>query len=134
MNTMELIQEAKTSGVTLTPLPNGRLQVTGRPQVPPELKAKLMKNKAEILNLLSTPPDKLLADAYRRYWTLPESKPMEAFQSILAEIALLEAQSDPGQVIDILAEAAGRFHRETGACPHCRKAGPLHHGPDGREP
>jgi hypothetical protein len=75
-----------------------------------------------------------LSGAYRRYWTLAESQPLEAFQAILTEIAAMESQGDPGQVIDILEAEARKFHGETGCCPHCRQMGPLHHGPDGNEP
>jgi hypothetical protein len=78
-------------------------------------------------------PGAVLADLYRKYWTVPESEPMATFTAIHAEIATLEAQLDPCKVIDILEMEAKRFHRETGLCPHCRLEGPLHHGPEGHE-
>lgn len=135
MNAAELIQEARTSGVTLTPLPNGRLQATGRPQVPSELKARLREHKAEVLALLT---GTVLAEAYRQYWATPEDDPkipLETFAAILAEIGAIEAELEPCQAIQILETEARRFHRETGICPYCRFAGPLHHQgePDGQE-
>lgn len=75
-----------------------------------------------------------LADLYRQYWSTHETEPLETFRAIVGEIAIVEAQLDPGQVIDILEAEARKFHGETGCCPHCRQMGPLHHGPDGNEP
>lgn len=78
-------------------------------------------------------PDLALSRAYRKYWTTPESAPMETFTAIHVEIATLEAQLDPCKVIDILEMEARRFHRETGRCPFCRLVGPLQHEHEGHE-
>lgn len=78
-------------------------------------------------------PDLALSQAYRRYWELPETEPLATFTAILAEIGILEAQRNPAMVIGILEAEAQRFHRETGLCPYCRLAGPLHHGPESYE-
>lgn len=83
MMAAELIQEARTAGVTLTPLPGGRLQATGRPQVPSELKARLSTHKPEILAWLQS--CSTLADLYRRYWETPETEPMATFVSLHRE-------------------------------------------------
>jgi hypothetical protein len=75
-----------------------------------------------------------LAAAYRHYWTTPEeTEPLETFMAIHAEIGILEAQLDPAAVISILEQSAQSFHRETGICPFCGKAGELHHGTEGHE-
>jgi hypothetical protein len=88
---------------------------------------------AESRMRMARDPGAVLADLYRQFWTTPDREPKETFTAILAEISILEAQLDPGKVIGILEAAAQMYHRETGLCPYCRLAGPLHHGPEGHE-
>lgn len=71
-------------------------------------------------------PYATLAQAYRRYWTLPESESMEVFQAAKAEIARLEAQAEPLTAWRTLRETATVFHAESGVCPFCRQPGELH--------
>lgn len=121
----EIIQEARTAGVTLTPLSDGRLQVIGRPRVPPTLKAALQAHKTEVVALLIE--SETLAAAYRRFWSLPEdTEPLEGFQAARREIERLEAQADPQTAWRTLRETARAWHRESGICPFCRQAGELH--------
>lgn len=132
MSVLELINEVRTSGVTLSILPGGKLQVTGRPNIPTELKARLSVHKAELLAELT---GAALAKVYRKYWTTPDKAPMETFTAILVEIGTLEGQLDPAKAVAILEAEAQRFHRERGVCPYCRFAGPLHHHgePEGQD-
>jgi hypothetical protein len=120
----ELIQEARTAGVTLAPLPNGRLQATGRPQVPIALKAALQAHKAEVVALLieSEP----LADLYRQFWSTPETEPLATFTAIHREIDRLERQAGIDEAWAILKNEARAWHQRTGVCPFCRKRGELH--------
>jgi hypothetical protein len=120
----ELIQEARTAGVTLTPLPDGKLKVIGRPRVPVELKAALREHKAEVLALLQAYAP--LAEAYRRYWSTPETEPIETFRSLYREIDLLERQVDVETAWRTLEAAARVWYQETGACPFCKRPGVLH--------
>jgi uncharacterized protein YbjT (DUF2867 family) len=123
----ELIQEARTAGVALTPLPDGRLQVVGRPQVPPTLKAALQTYKTEVVALLIE--SEILAAAYRRFWSLPEDEdrePSEAFQAAYKEIVKLEAKADPQTAWRTLRATATAFHAESGVCPFCKLLGELH--------
>ncbi|WP_337288619.1 hypothetical protein [Candidatus Methylomirabilis sp.] len=114
----ELIQEARTAGVTLTPLPDGRLQVAARPRVPADLKARLSTHKAEVVALLIE--SEALADAYRRYWTLSETEePMATFQSLHRDIDTLERQVGPEVSWRILEAAARRWYQEKARCPFC---------------
>ena len=88
---------------------------------------------AESRMRLERDPGAVLADLYRQFWTTPDKAPMETFTAIHAEIGNLEAALDPCKVIDLLEAEAQSFHRETGICPFCGKAGPLHHGTEGHE-
>ncbi len=67
-----------------------------------------------------------LAAAYRRYWNLPKTQPMEVFQAAYLEIVRLEAQSIPEMAWQTLREAATAYHAETGICPFCKKCEELH--------
>jgi len=67
-----------------------------------------------------------LATAYRVYWALPESEPMESFQAAYRDIAMLEAQADPSTAWRTLRETAQAFHTEAQICPFCKVRGPLH--------
>lgn len=119
MMAAELIQEARTSGVTLTPLPNGRLQATGRPQVPSELKARLSTHKAEIVALLQACD--ALVDLYRRYWNTHGTEPMATFVSLHREIDILERQVGADAAWRTLEAEARRWYQEKGTCPFCGK-------------
>lgn len=120
----ELIQEARTSGVTLTPLPNGRLQATGRPQVPSELKARLSTHKAEVVALLQACA--ALADLYRKYWNTPETEPIETFRSLHREIDLIEKQVGADAAWRILETAAKGWYQKHRVCPFCKHPNVLH--------
>jgi hypothetical protein len=74
----------------------------------------------------ATAPLPELASAYRRYWTLPETEPLEAFQTAYREISRLEGQTPPGIAWRTLRETASAFHAETGICPFCQTTGDLH--------
>ncbi|MDE2321753.1 MAG: hypothetical protein KGL31_07530 [candidate division NC10 bacterium] len=119
MMAAELIQEARTAGVTLTPLPDGRLQATGRPQVPSELKARLSTHKTEVMALLHACD--ALADLYRTYWTLPETDPLETFKALHREIDLIEKQVGAEAAWRTLEASARRWYQEKGTCPFCGK-------------
>lgn len=67
-----------------------------------------------------------LADAYRRFWSLPESEPIEVFQAVRREIERLESKADPQTAWRTLRATATAFHAESGICPFCRQAGDLH--------
>ena len=71
-----------------------------------------------------------LADAYRRYWSLPETEPVTTFQAAYRGIAFLEGQASPQVAWRILRQAATNYHTETGICPFCRSAGELHLPPE----
>lgn len=83
-----------------------------------------MKRDSGVTLPRGTAPE--LASAYHRYWTLPETEPLEAFQVAYREISRLEGQIAPGIAWRTLREAATAYHAETGACPFCRNAGDLH--------
>lgn len=70
--------------------------------------------------------DSGLATAYRRYWTLPETAPTEAFGEVYGEIARLERQTPPQAAWATLRQTAITYHQETGICPFCRVRGDLH--------
>jgi hypothetical protein len=70
--------------------------------------------------------DAELTQAYRRFWTLPETEPLEVLQAAYLEIVRLETQGPPGVVWRTLREAAAAVHAETGRCPFCQIVGPLH--------
>lgn len=78
-------------------------------------------------------PRAVLAALYLRYWTTPETDPLETFQAIFAEITALETRLDPGKVIGILEAEAQKYHHATGRCPYCQLAGPLHQEPTGHD-
>ncbi len=70
-------------------------------------------------------PDALV-DAYRRYWSTPETAAMETFQEIHREIDRLEQQVGIDESWCILETEAKAWHRDSGICPFCRKRGELH--------
>ncbi len=119
MMAAELIQEARTAGVTLSPLPGGRLQATGRPQVPSELKARLSTHKAEIVALLQACD--ALADLYRKYWSTPETDPLETFTGLHREIDTLERQVGVEGAWRTLEASARAWYEEHRTCPFCGK-------------
>lgn len=67
-----------------------------------------------------------LAAAYRCYWALPETEPLETFRGAYAEISRLERETDPEIAWHTLRETATGHHAEMGVCPFCRERGPLH--------
>lgn len=60
------------------------------------------------------------------WWSLPETEPLVAFHDALAALRVAEAACSPATIRAVLLEAARSFHRETGRCPFCGNAGPLH--------
>jgi hypothetical protein len=124
MIAVDLIQQARTYGVTLTLLPDGGLKLRGKPPIPAELKAVLREHKPEVLALLQSCA--ALADLYRRYWSLPKSEPMATFLSLHREIDLLERQVDVETAWRTLEEAARAWYLEQSACPFCKRPGVLH--------
>lgn len=130
MTAQMVLDTLKTQGIEIK-AENGK--IFARPPVPEHLKAEIKTHKTEIITLLSPPSDLALSHAYRKYWNTPQDASMATFQAILAEIAILEARLDPVAVVRILEAEAQRFHRETGRCPHCRQAGPLHQEPAGHD-
>jgi len=68
-----------------------------------------------------------LADAYRRYWDLSETELDKAIEAAYrGDITRLEVQGNPALSWWTLRETATAYHAETGRCPFCGKAGPLH--------
>lgn len=67
-----------------------------------------------------------LAAAYRCYWALPETEPLETFRGAYAEISRLERETDPEIAWHTLRESATGYHTETGVCPFCQNRGDLH--------
>lgn len=67
-----------------------------------------------------------LSVAYRQYWSLAETEPLEACQAAYREIVRLETQGPPAVAWRTLREAAVGFHSDTGLCPFCRTPGDLH--------
>lgn len=67
-----------------------------------------------------------LADAYRRYWSTPETEPIETFRSLHREIDILERQVGTDAAWHTLEAAARAWYQETGACPFCKHPGVLH--------
>ncbi len=126
MTATALLSELKSRGVILE-AKGDKLAFWPRGKVTPDLKAEIIRYKAEILALLqSPPPDPTLADAYHRYWSLLESDSVEAFQAAYREIVRLEAQAEPTIAWRTLRDAATAYHAETGFCPFCRNSGPPH--------
>ncbi len=130
MTATALLSELKSRGVILE-AKGDKLAFWPRGKVTPDLKAEIIRYKAEILALLqSPPPDLTLADAYRRFWSLSESDPIETFHAAYLEIVTLEGQTPPEVAWQTLREAATTYHAETGVCPFCRERGPLHLPPE----
>lgn len=123
MTPTALLSELQNQGVILEPR-GDKLAFGPREKVTPDLKAKIVKHKEDLLRLLQ--PDRTLAAAYRQYWSLPESEPMTAFQSLHREIDILERQVGADTAWRTLEEAAKTWYQETGACPFCKLAGVFH--------
>lgn len=119
-----LLSELQTRGVILEPR-GDKLAFGPKERVTPEVRDKIVKHKADLLRLLQA-DDLTLADAYRAYWSLPESEPMETFKAAYAEIVRLESRADPQTAWRTLREVATAYHAETGICPFCCEHGELH--------
>lgn len=124
MIAVDLVQQARTYGVTLTPLPDGGLKLRGKPHIPTELTAAVREHKSEILALLQSCAT--LADAYRRYWETTETESMTTFQSLHREIDIVERQVGAETAWRTLKAAARVWYQEKGACPFCKLAGVFH--------
>jgi len=131
MTVTEVLAELAVRGVTLTP--EGDMVRYRGPMgaMSPDLKERVAHHKADLLALLrprqhENPGYPDLAAAYRRYWTLQETEPMETFRAAYMEIARLEAQANPAVAWYTLRQAATAYHAERGICPFCRVPGALH--------
>lgn len=123
MTPATLLSELQNQGVILEPR-GEKLAFGPKEKVTPELKAKIVEHKEDLLRLLQ--PDRDLADAYRAYWNLPETEPMETFQTAYAEIVRLESRAEPLTAWRTLRATATAFHAESGVCPFCKLLGELH--------
>lgn len=117
MTAINLLEQARTAGVTLTPLPDGGLKLKGKPPIPAELTAALRQHKPEILALLQSCAT--LADLYRCYWNTPETDPIETFRSLHREIDRLEKQLGADTAWRTLEDAARTWYNEHRTCPFC---------------
>lgn len=66
-------------------------------------------------------PEAVLEDLYHKYWTTPESEPMETFVSLHREIDLLERQVGVEGAWRTLEASARAWYQEKGTCPFCGK-------------
>lgn len=123
MSTAALIDTLTKQGIELK-AEGDKLLFRPSERVPEESRAELRKRKSEVVALLIE--SEALAGAYRRYWTLPETEPMEVFQAAHKEIVRLEAQAEPQTAWRTLRATATIFHAESGICPFCREHGALH--------
>lgn len=123
MTPTALLTELQNQGVILQPR-GEKLAFGPKEKVTPELRDRIVRHKADLLRLLQ--PDRTLAEAYRRYWSLPESEPIEVFQTAYKAIVTLESEANPQIAWRTLRAAATAWHAETGACPFCRERGELH--------
>lgn len=71
-------------------------------------------------------PGAVLTEAYRKYWSLPESDPMETFKALHREIDILERQVEVEVAWRTLEEAARAWYEEHRACPFCKHPNVLH--------
>ncbi len=94
------------------------------PRKPRDLKPLVEAHRTDLRALVCQ--SFALADAYRTYWTLPETGTVETFQGVYREIIRLEAQTPPEIAWRTLREAATAYHTEKGTCPFCRTRGELH--------
>lgn len=124
MSPMTLLVELQTRGLILEPR-GDKLAFGPKDKVSPELRERIVKHKAELLRLLQ-PSSSTLADAYRRYWSTPESADRETFQVINKEIDRLERQAGIDEAWRILETEARAWHQNTRVCPFCRNPGELH--------
>lgn len=124
MSPIALLSELHTRGVILEPR-GDKLAFGPKDKVTPELRDRIVTHKGELLRLLQ-PSSSTLADAYRRFWTLPETEPLERFTAIHKEIDILERQAGIDEAWAILEHEARVWHQKAGICPFCRKRGELH--------
>lgn len=124
MIAVDLLEQARACGVTLTPLPDGRLKLKGKPRIPTELTAAVREHKSDILALLQSCTT--LVELYTQYWNTPETEPMATFVSLHREIDILERQVGVDTAWRILEAAARAWYQEKGACPFCKLPGVLH--------
>lgn len=123
MTSTALLSELQNQGVILQPR-GEKLAFGPRDRVTPELKAKIMQYKKDLLRLLQS--DRTLAEAYCRYWNTPETEPMATFVSLHREIDLIEKQVGAEVAWRTLEAAARRWYEEHRACPFCKHPDVLH--------
>lgn len=124
MTAVDLLEQARACGVTLTPLPDGGLKLLGKPRIPTELTAAVREHKSEILALFQSCAT--LAELYAQYWNTPETEPMATFVSLHREIEIVERQVGEETALQAFQAAARRWYEQNGACPSCGKPGVLH--------
>jgi hypothetical protein len=71
-------------------------------------------------------PGAVLAEAYRRYWSIPETEPMTVFVSLHREIDIMEQQVGADTAWHTLEAAARAWYEEHRACPFCKHPNVLH--------
>ncbi|MBI2882643.1 MAG: hypothetical protein HYY11_01845 [Candidatus Methylomirabilis oxyfera] len=118
MTPTALLSELQNQGVTLHPR-GDKLAFGPRDKVTPELKAKIVQHKEDLLRLLQ--PGRTLADLYRKYWSKPETDPLETFKALHREIDHLEQHVGADTAWRTLEEAAKRWYQEKARCPFCGK-------------
>ena len=119
MTAVEVLNQVLKAGGRVIPDPD-------RPRllVPQNLKPIVQKHR-EVLRVL-VGQSSALAAAYRRYWGIEETDPLETFRAAYREIVSLETRLDPEVAWRTLREAAIAYHAEMGTCPFCQERGPLH--------
>lgn len=123
MTPTALLSELQNQGVILQPR-GEKLAFGPKEKVTPEIRDRIVKHKEDLLRLLQ--PDRTLADLYRRWWSTPETEPMETFTSMSREIGIVERQVGEATVLQAFQVAARRWYEQTGECPKCGKPGVLH--------
>lgn len=123
MTSTALLSELQSQGVILQPR-GDKLAFGPKERVTPELRDRIVKHKADLLQLLQ--PDRTLAEAYRRYWSTPETEPIETFRSLHREIDILERQVGAEAAWRTLEAAARAWYEEHRACPFCKHPDVLH--------
>lgn len=71
-------------------------------------------------------PGAVLVEAYRRYWELPESEPIERFQALHRDIDNFEQRVGEDIAWKILVAAARTWYEENRLCPFCKYPDVLH--------
>lgn len=81
---------------------------------------------AEARMKMEREPRAVLAEAYKKYWSTPESEPIERFQALHQEIDLIETKVGVEVAWRTLEAEARAWYEEHRACPFCKHHGVLH--------